>query len=86
MKIIQDELFKIQIKRNKSLEGCELDVLVENETKQQKKFFGRIPKMTSVIFESSTCKIGDIVKVKINSSNQNNLFGEHLIKKASLYN
>ena len=86
LKIIQDELFKIQIKRNKSLEGCELDVLVENETKQQKKFFGRIPKMTSVIFESSTCKIGDIVKVKINSSNQNNLFGEHLIKKASLYN
>ena len=81
LKIIQDELFKIQIQRNKSLVGQNLDVLVENETKEQNKFFGRIEKMTSVIFESSTCKTGDLVKVKINSSNQNNLFGEHLIEK-----
>ena len=59
----------------------EYDVLVENQMKNQISFFGRIPRMTSVIFSSSNCNPGDIVRVKILSSNQNNLFGEHVIGK-----
>ena len=81
LKIIQNELFKIQIERNKALESCELEVLVENKIKNQKKFFGRIPKMTPVIINSPSCNPGEIIKVKIISSNQNSLFGEHVITK-----
>ena len=81
LNIIQNELFNIQIQRNKSLEGYEFEVLVENKMKNQNSFFGRIPKITPVIFDSSTCNPGDLIKVKIISSNQNNLFGEHVIEK-----
>ena len=33
--------------------------------------------MTPVIFESDDCKLGELVNVKITSTNQNNLFGVH---------
>ena len=80
LKIIQNELFKTQIQRNKNLEGSEMEVLVENKTKNNM-FFGRIKKATSVIFKSPGCNPGDLIKVKINLSNQNNLFGEHIVSK-----
>ena len=41
------------------------EVLVENKMKNQNSFFGRIPKITPVIFDSSTCNPGDLIKVKI---------------------
>ena len=84
LKKIQELLFKIQIKRNKNLVGLEFDVLVENKMKNSQKFFGRIPKMTSVIFDSLSSNIGEIVKVKIIDANQNNLFGEHVGFKRKL--
>ncbi len=65
--------------KGKKASGCEFEVLVENKIKDQKKFFGRIPKMTPVIINSSSCNPGEIIKVKIVSSNQNSLFGEHII-------
>ena len=34
--------------------------------------------MFPVIFESDSCKPGELVNVKIMSTNQNNLFGIHL--------
>ncbi len=37
--------------------------------------------MTPVIINSSSCNPGEIIKVKIVSSNQNSLFGEHIIAK-----
>ena len=81
LKIVQDELFKFQKSKNKSLVGSVVEVLVENKLKDQDKFFGRNSKMTSVIFTADTCKSGDLIKVKIISSNQNNLFGESIEKK-----
>ena len=69
---------------NKNLERKELEVLVENKLKNQNNYFGRTKKMTPVIFESNRCKPGDLIHVTINSSNQNNLFGEH--KKSSKFN
>jgi len=77
LSIIQKELFSYQSKNNKNLEGKKVEVLVENKTQNENSFFGRTNKMTPVIFNSKSCKPGDLIKVYINSSNQNNLFGEH---------
>jgi len=65
---------------NKSLETQELDVLVENKTEENNKFFGRSEYMTSVIFDANVEDVGKVIKVKINNSNQNTLFGEKLSK------
>ena len=64
------------------LEGKKIEVLVENKLVKQSGFFGRNKKMTPVIFESSSCQPGDLIQVTINSSNQNNLFGVHMVKKS----
>ena len=77
---VQKQLFEHQISMNKSLENNEIDVLVENKTNESGKFFGRSEYMTSVIFDGNDQDVGNIVKVKINNSNQNTLFGECLNK------
>ena len=65
---------------NKSLENKEIEVLVENKSKESSKFFGRSEYMTSVIFDGNDGEVGNVVKVKIKNSNQNTLFGESLSK------
>ena len=77
---VQKQLFEHQISMNKSLENNEIDVLVENKTNESSKFFGRSEYMTSVIFDGNDQDVGNVVKVKINNSNQNTLFGECLNK------
>ena len=81
LKIIQNQLFNLQLNKNKELEGKKIEVLVENKLKNQNSFFGRTRKMTPVIFESTSCNPGDLVQVDIISSNQNNLFGKHMVNK-----
>ena len=81
LKIIQNQLFNLQLKKNKELEEKKIEVLVENKLKNQNSFFGRTRKMTPVIFESTSCNPGDLVQVDIISSNQNNLFGKHMVNK-----
>ena len=76
LETIQKEIFSQQIKMNRSLENSIIDVLVENKTEESGKFFGRSEYMTSVIFNANDDDVGKIVKVKINKSNQNTLFGE----------
>ena len=78
---IQKQLFSIQLNKNKELEGKEVEVLVENKLENQDNYFGRTTKMTPVIIKSTTCNPGDLIKVKIDSSNQNNLFGKFLGNK-----
>ena len=75
---VQNRLFENQIKMNKSLEKKEIDVLVENKTNESNKFFGRSEYMTSVIFDGNDQDVGNIIKVKINKSNQNTLFVDGL--------
>ena len=75
---IQRQLFDHQIKMNKSLENCEIDVLVENKTDESTKFFGKSEYMTSVIFDGNDNDVGNVIKVKIDKSNQNTLFGQSL--------
>jgi tRNA-2-methylthio-N6-dimethylallyladenosine synthase len=75
LKLIQKKLIENQIKKNKSLEGKILNVLVENKMKDGIKFFGRTEYMTSVIFDGNIDFIGKVVQIEITSSNQNSLFG-----------
>ena len=76
LEIIQKKLFENQIKMNKSLENTIVNVLVENRMEDKSKLFGRSEYMTSVLFSGSDDLIGKIVKVRIQKSNQNSLFGE----------
>ena len=77
---IQNQLFEHQVTMNKSLEGKEIEILVENKTYKNNKFFGRSEYMTSAIFDGNDHDVGKVIKVKINKSNQNTLFGESLDK------
>jgi len=78
---LQSYLFKNQINHNKSLENKEIDVLVENKMKDQNKYFGRNEFFNAVVFNGNKNDIGKIVKVNIESSNQNTLFGKIKTKK-----
>ena len=73
---IQDKLFKNKIKVNKNLENKVIEVLVENQTKDKEKLFGRSEYMTSVIFKGSKDLIGKVVPVEILESNRTTLFGK----------
>ena len=61
---------------NRSFEKKIVEVLVENKLKDQSKLFGRSKYFNSVIFDGNIDNIGKILKVKIDTSNQNNLFGK----------
>ena len=76
LEIVQERLSNNQTEMNKSLENTTLNVLVENRMDDKIRLFGRSEHMTSVLFNGSDDLIGKIVKVKIISSNRNNLFGE----------
>ena len=80
LQIIQKELFNHQINMNKSLENKIIEVLVENKTKKNSKYFGRTEYMTPVIFNASHKDMGKVIKVKITNYNQNTLFGEKVEK------
>ena len=75
LEIIQKKLFKNQYDFNSSLKNKIISVLVENRTDDNSKLFGRSEYMTSVLFSGSDNLIGKIVKVKIETCNQNTLFG-----------
>ena len=73
--LIQEKLFKNQTEKNKSLENSIVDVLVENKMRKQNKLFGRNKYISPVIFDGNENLIGKVVKVKVQTSNQNTLFG-----------
>ncbi len=73
--LIQEELFNNQIDINKSFENNTINVLVENKMEKQNKLFGRNKYISPVIFEGNENIIGKVVKVKVQTSNQNTLFG-----------
>ena len=72
---VQKTLFDNQIEKNKSLENKVINVLSENQTKDKTKIFGRSEYMTPVTFEGTEKDVGKILKIKINNSNRNTLFG-----------
>ena len=78
---LQSLLQDIQILNNQKHIFNSYEVLVENKLKDENSFFGRTKYMTPVIFRSKNCKPGDLIHVKIDSSNRNNLFGLHKNKE-----
>ena len=72
---LQSILEDHQIKKNKSLIGSTIEVLVENKLKSQNKYFGRNIFLNSVIFDGEKKFIGKLVNVKIEKINRNTLFG-----------
>ena len=73
---IQNELFKYQMEKNKSLENKIIKVLIENQTKDKTKLFGRSEYMIPVITNGNLNCVGKILSIKINKSNRSTLFGE----------
>jgi len=73
---VQELLSNFQKKKNNSLIGKNVKVLVENKMKDENKLFGRNKYLNPVIFEGNENNIGKIINVKINSCNQNSLFGK----------
>ncbi len=73
---IQKVLENHQIKKNKSLIGMSVEVLVENKLKDQKRYFGRNAFLNSVIFEGEKKHIGKLLHVKVERINRNTLFGK----------
>ena len=76
LKELQKYLFNYQINKNRSFEGDFVDVIVENKIKDQPKLFGRNKYLNSVIFNGDSKDIGKMLKVKIESTNCNTLFGK----------
>ncbi len=72
---LQSVLEDHQIKKNESLIGSTIEVLVENKLKSQNKYFGRNIFLNSVIFDGEKKFIGKLVNVKIEKINRNTLFG-----------
>jgi len=81
LKKLQSILKSFQLEKNKKCQEKYCEVLVENKLDMQEKYFGRTKCMSPVIFESDSCKPGELVNVKIASINQNNLFGIHQSNK-----
>ena len=73
---LQSILEDHQIKKNESLIGSSIEVLVENKLKSQNKYFGRNIFLNSVIFDGEEKFIGKLVNVKIEKINRNTLFGK----------
>jgi len=81
LKKLQNILLDVQKDNNQNYIEKYCEVLVENKLVGQNKYFGRNKYLTPVIFESESCKAGELVEVKILTSNQKNLFGFHNINK-----
>ena len=73
---LQKALESHQIKKNESFVNTSVEVLVENKLKNQNKYFGRNVYLNSVIFECEEKYIGKLIKVKIEKTNRNTLFGK----------
>ena len=74
--ILQEKLKDIQFKYNETYLNKTMDVLVENQSVSNPKFFfGRTPFMQSVYLESKKVKVGEEMNVKITSCNHKSLYG-----------
>jgi len=79
---LQKIIENYQLENNKKYIDKFSEVLVENKLTGQDKYFGRTKFMIPAIFQSDFCKSGEIINVKINSCNRNNLFGIHKISNS----
>ena len=76
LSILQDLQKEITLKRNKALEGRQLEVLVEGSSKKGGQLTGRTASHKVVNFTSNNIEIGSLHKVTIKHSFLNSLLGE----------
>jgi tRNA-2-methylthio-N6-dimethylallyladenosine synthase len=72
----QEVANKIKVDYRKNLINENVNVLFENKTKKEKKYFGRDEHFNSVIVENNEDLVGKIKSIKILNVNHNTLFGE----------
>ena len=72
----QEVANKIKVDYRKNLINENVNVLFENKTKKEKKYFGRDEHFNSVIVENNEDLVGKIKTIKILNVNHNTLFGE----------
>ena len=75
--VAKQRLIELQ---SRLFQNKEINVLVENKNRNQSMFFGRNEYFNSVIFDGDKNDVGNIVKVKVERSNQNTLFGKIINK------
>ena len=71
---------EVKTKYRKKLVNSTTSVLFENKARDADKYFGRDEYFNSVIVNSNTNLAGKIKRVKIDSCNQNTLFGEVVLE------
>jgi len=68
---------KISLEINQELVGCNTNVLVEGQSRRNPdEYHGRSDSFKTIVFPKENSKIGDIVKVNINSATAHTLRGE----------
>jgi len=72
----QEVANKIKVDYRKNLINENVNVLFENKTKKENKYFGRDEYFNSVIVENEEDLVGKIKSIKILNVNHNTLFGE----------
>ncbi len=77
---LQEIQKQITLKKNKQLEGKEVEVLVEGISKKGGQYTGRTPTNKVVNFTSDYNLIGNLVKVKIEEAYANSLIGKYVGK------
>ncbi len=82
LNVLQDLQKKITLKRNKALEGRQLEVLVEGTSKRGGQLTGRTASHKVVNFISKHSEIGNLHTVTIKQSYLNSLWGEIVERKS----
>ena len=68
---------KISLEINQELVGCNTNVLVEGQSRRNAdEYHGRSDSFKTIVFPKENAKIGDIVRVNINSATAHTLRGE----------
>ena len=73
----------ITLKKNRRLEGSQVEVLVEGESRKGGQLTGRTPTNKIVNFINNNSKLGDLVKVTIKRASVNSLHGELTVNSNS---
>ena len=83
LRALQDLQKAITLKKNRRLEGRQVEILVEGESRKGGQLSGRTATNKIVNFTSDTNNIGDLVKVTIKHAFVNSLSGELSVKSNS---
>ena len=81
---LQEILERNNLKYKEGFLGKSTEVLFENKLESQNKYFGRDKFLNAVIVQSEEDLTGQILDIKINDFNHNNLFGKILSSKKEI--